>query len=180
MNTLALRPPPYAKLVATSSQSPRRRWFNYTLLSLLGAVAARAFPCGWLVIKMQQVKRERQAVAAIEEFNVQVEWSEPSGPRWLRGLLGDDLFRHVDSRTSVHRRHREGVKHIKGLDQLTRLFLACSPVTDADLENLQGLTQLRELHLDHTSITDAGRRTPQGVEAFEALLLISQRWATLG
>ena len=80
-----------------TTAKPKLRWFQFSLRTLLVIVTLCAVLCSWLAVRMQQAKRERKAAAAIEDACGQVGWSEPSGPAWLRTLLGDDLFHHVDS-----------------------------------------------------------------------------------
>src|SRR5437867_11243655 len=75
-----------------SSPAPKLRWYQFSLRSMFIVVTLLAIPCGWYGMKMQQVKRQREVVAAIVKLGGRVEWLEPSGPRWMRWLLGDDLF----------------------------------------------------------------------------------------
>jgi hypothetical protein len=112
---------------------PKLRWFQYSLRTLLVFVTLCAIPCSWLAVKMQQAKRQREAVAAIEKLGGTVFWSEPSGLAWMQSLLGDDLFRHVES-----------------------VYLNDTEVTDAGLEHLTGLNMLQVLSLYQTKVTDAG------------------------
>ncbi|MEC9349856.1 MAG: leucine-rich repeat domain-containing protein, partial [Planctomycetota bacterium] len=50
-----------------------------------------------------------------------------------------------------------GLKHLKGLTNLTSLYLFFNTkVTDAGLEHLRGLTNLTALWLNDTKVTDAG------------------------
>jgi hypothetical protein len=97
-----------------------------------------ALPLGWIGVKKQQGRRQREAAAAIEKLRGQVEWSEPSGPVWLRNILGDDYFRHI---TAVDLMFTEAADadllHLEGLNQLESLSLS-SNTTDAGLEHLRG------------------------------------------
>ena len=51
-----------------------------------------AIPCSWLAVKMQQAG-EKDAAAAIEKLGGRVVWAraQPSGPAWVRNVLGDDF-----------------------------------------------------------------------------------------
>ena len=106
---------------------------------------------------MQQAKREREAATAIEKLGETVEWSKPSGPQWLRSLLGNDIFSSVTGVNLTNTQISDaGWEHLKGLSQLQTLYLGDTKVTDAGLEHLQGLSQLQFLYLQVTKVTDAG------------------------
>ncbi|MFH1264983.1 MAG: hypothetical protein ABIK89_04605, partial [Planctomycetota bacterium] len=50
-----------------------------------------------------------------------------------------------------------GLEHLKGLSNLSALYLIETQVTDAGLEHLKGLESLQQLHVHNTQVTDAGR-----------------------
>ena len=73
--------------------------------ALLVIVLLVASVGGWFFLKMQQAKRQKDAVAAIEqsggwvEYDYQVDagWCfhperQPPAPEWLREIVGDDFF----------------------------------------------------------------------------------------
>ena len=133
------------------------RWrFQFSIRSLLLLTVAVAIPFSWLAVEIRQARREREVVA-IEKLGGRVFWSEPSGPPWLRRLLGDGLFITVEGvglgRTKVT---DAWLDTLKGLNELQRLSLDDTEVTDAGLEYLKGLNQLQWLYLDETKVTDAG------------------------
>jgi Leucine-rich repeat (LRR) protein len=72
----------------------------------------------------------------------------------LTGLQELDLSGHADD---------AGMVHLKGLTQLTRLFLHGSQVSDAGLEHLAGLTKISDLGLGATQVTDAGLTNFKGL-----------------
>ena len=144
---------------------PKRRWFQYSLRTLLLLVLLVSLPLSWLATKIQQKKAERRAVAEIERLGGEVEYdyewgiaplppgatwevSRP-GPAWVRKLLGDDFFSDVvcvmcgfnDELTD------DGLEHLKDLTQLQRLNLCGTNITDAGYEKLkQALPDCRILH----------------------------------
>jgi hypothetical protein len=65
--------------MATDHPKPKRRWYQYSLRTLLIAVTLFAIPCGWLAVKMQEKRREWEVVAEIEKLGGVVHWSEPAG-----------------------------------------------------------------------------------------------------
>ena len=50
-----------------SCPKPKRRWLQFSLRTLLVFVTLSAVACSWFVVKMQQVRRQREAVKAIME-----------------------------------------------------------------------------------------------------------------
>ena len=141
----------------------RRRWFQYRLRTLVVFVLMCAIPGSWFAVRMQQAKKQREAVEAIERllgsvwYDYQDRDGELPGPTWLRDLLGDDFFaRVVGVNLGSAQVTDTDLKHIITLSQLRRLDLGSKPITDAGLEHLRGLSQLRVLILTGTRITDAG------------------------
>ncbi len=77
--------------IGMDALKPKLRWFQYSLRTLLILVTLFAIPCSWLAVKRHQAQREREAAAAFEKLGGSVAWSNPSGPVWLRKLIGDDI-----------------------------------------------------------------------------------------
>jgi hypothetical protein len=105
---------------------------------------------------MQRARREREAAAVIEKLGGGVQWSKPSGPSWLRSLLGDDLFQHVETVFCNIKDTDAALEHIKPLNEVENLLLDWTEVTDAGLMNLKDGNQLHGLGLQGTQVTDAG------------------------
>ncbi len=131
-------------------------WFRCSQWTLLIAVALSAISASWLAGTMQ-VKRQEEAVAAIEEVRGTVYWSGPLAPVWLRNLLPEHSFQQVESLSLLGTRFTDaGLGKLNGINKLERLSLCWTQVTDAGLENLRGMNELQVLSLWHTQITDAG------------------------
>ena len=104
---------------------PTRRWFQFSLRALLVFVTLCALACSWLAVKLREVKREEAAAAAIEKAGGFVGWDESSaGPAWLRGVLGEHFFAHVED-----------------------VAFSRVEVTDSTLEPLDAMNHLQELAL---------------------------------
>src|SRR5258708_7595905 len=124
----------------------KRRRFQFSLRTLLIFTLVVAVACAWLGRKIEQKRREREAVEAIVKKGG-VAWYEmengiekPAGPDWLRNLLGEDFFSEVQGVDFYHR-----------------------PVTDSELGFLKTLTTIQTLNLESTRVTDAGLANLEGL-----------------
>ena len=55
-----------------SDLKTQRRWFQYSLRTLLIVVTLFAVLCSWFAVKMQQAKRQREAVVALRNRRARV------------------------------------------------------------------------------------------------------------
>ena len=135
----------------------KRRWFQYSLRTLLILTALVAV---WMAWWSHNARQQRDAVAALEKDNVIVHYVEDKNvlwPGWLVDLLGRDYFGTVrDVELYGKKLNARDIEHLKSLPSLETLNLTISPISDKDLEGLYGLSQLRELKLFYTQVTDAG------------------------
>ena len=78
-----------------SHEKPKRRWFQFSLRTLLIVVTVSAASLGWVGWKLEQGRRERAAIAWVEEmsgsvgFDFQEEkgwWKEWTG-KWFGGSV---------------------------------------------------------------------------------------------
>ncbi len=156
------------------------RWrFQFSIRSLLVMVVVVAVPCSWLAVEIKKARQQEEAANGIPVVGGEVsyDWevdvagnplpnAEPSGPAWLRNLLGRDFFARVisaDINVPVQRVGPSpyvtvGVEHLDGLPHLRRLNINETKLTDAEIQHLQGLTQLRELNLSYVEIPESGLR----------------------
>jgi len=167
----------------TTEPKSRRRWYQYSLRTLLIFVTLAGCGFGWLGIKVREARQQQADVAAIAKVGyVQYDYqfdsqgnempdAKPPGPAWLHELLGDDFFCRVyrvvinlPYASDADRDHVDGLtmltdadlEHLAGFTRLKQLFLDGTHVTDAELNHLEGLTQLEVLRLSDTQVTDAG------------------------
>ncbi len=126
-----------------ATPNTRRRWLQFSLRFLLLLIAVVAIPLAW---KVNRVRNQRAVLAEIQrlgggalydyERNYNVGLSSragPSGPAWLRDLLGVDYFADV-----------VGV-NISGPE-----------VTDETLARIAGLPHLQFFSAQSDQITDRG------------------------
>ena len=158
-------------MTGMTTPKPKRRWFQYSLRTLLVVVTLCAMLCSWLGLEMKKKTREREAVAAIKKLGGYVwydyqhdgtdnpDWKKgpPPGPACLRKVLGNDFFATVVGMCLIRSEVTDAdLDHIRRLPHLKMLQIGDTNTTDAGIENLKGLTQLERLGIGGTKITDAG------------------------
>jgi hypothetical protein len=170
----------------------RRRWYQFNLRSLFVVMTLACVGMSWLGIKIQQARRQKEAVEEIKklgggvfyDYQVRVSGVEMAKlkPKWLRSLLGDDFFTNVVIVWLATNQQvtDAGLEQLKGLTTLTSLSLDGTKVTDAGLEQLKGLTTLTSLSLDGTMVTDAGLEHLKGLTQLQDLSLDSTKVTDAG
>jgi len=164
----------------------KRRWFQYSLRTLLVVMLLAAIACSWLAVRMQKARKHREAVAAVSSTGGWISYggkddssgalvmsSAPPGPAWLHRLLGEDFFGDV---AYAFVSNDAGMESAASFNQLR--FLCCKHVTDAGLECLNALPQLQVLDLQFGQVTDAGLEQLNGLNHLEALCLNGTRGVT--
>ena len=174
----------------TKAEPPkrRRRWFQFSLRALLVFTLICAIPCAWLGRRIERKRQELAAVEAIRKSGGEVGYAgydygeEPSGPAWLRTLLGENFFDEIvtadiatddamaNAKMFTQIRHitladtvtGAGLPNLEGLPKLEILEWK-GRVTDVCLANLKGLSQLRRLFLGGTLVTGSGLSNLKGL-----------------
>jgi hypothetical protein len=164
-----------------AAATPKRRWCQFRLRTLLVAVTLCALACSWGAVKKMHAKRERDAAAELARLDGQLEWSEPSGWPFVRAMLGNDTFRHVRSVCLLDRKVTDSdLRHLKGMSRLEDLNLFRTQVTDVGMEHLRELSQLRALVLSYTQVGDNGLVYLKGCSQLRDLSLEGTRVTDAG
>jgi hypothetical protein len=171
------------------SPKRKRRWFQFSLRSLLIFTIVVAVACGWLGKRIEQKRKEHEVVETIRKLGGAVYYdydgrdflsprpdspqnTEPFGPAWLRSLLGDSFFSEVTSVSFAHDNLTDDeLGDIELLPQLKSLRLRDSQITDAGLKHLEALSQLQTLVLDTRGITDVGLEHLKRLAKLQRLIL---------
>jgi len=172
----------------------RRRWYQFSLRTLLIVVTLVGCGLGWLGFKVREARRQEVAVAAIEKLGGQVAYDDqfdslgnyvgkvvPPGPAWLRELLGNDFFRNVRTVDLTLPTLRDAdLDQLQWLSTCKWLNLGKSGVTDAGLPQVKELTQLNWLLLANTQVSDAGLENLKGLAQLQTLDLRGTRVTAAG
>jgi hypothetical protein len=187
----------------TDTPKSRRRWFKFSLRSLLVFVTICSVGFGWFEYKLRQAHRQRVVVEQIQQLGGMVLYdiqfnsdgnlrndAKPFGPAWAHQLLGIDFFGNVRIVTSygftIPNEGPGTLTHtdkfndsllalLQELHQLEDLSLGGTQVTDEGLIHIKMMTGLKKLSLYNTQITDAGLSHLRGATQLESLDLVSTR-----
>jgi hypothetical protein len=158
---------------------PKRSWLQYRLRTLFVLVVVIAAPCVLTAWKMDAKRRERTAVAFIENDGgyCQYRWQRedqphPPGSEWLRRLLGEDFFADVEEvRLDGSNETDDVMNYVRDMTHLRFLTLRESQLTDEGLSNVERMNGLQELGLGCTHITDDGMKYLEGLTNLESVNL---------
>ena len=118
-----------------------RRWYQFSLRSLLVVTLILGAAGGWLGKRLVQKHEERQAIEAIVTAGGDTSF-EQSGPRWLRIILGDNFFSEVH-RVDVISGNDAVLAQLPALRDVEVLNINGSAITGPAL--VQCLDHLKEL-----------------------------------
>jgi len=176
---------------------PKRRWYQFSLGTLLVVMLLSCFGFAWIGWRMQQARENRERVAASEKEiektvaaiansgGMAFSGNEERRPQtWLEGQFddpgdADDPVRDdLKVTTVIFQFYAQGGKVtdaelkqlLKGLENLEDLDLYRTNITDAGLEHVKGLKNLRYLNLHwQKKVTDAGLEHLKGLERLRHL-----------
>jgi hypothetical protein len=143
----------------------RRSLFQISLRTLLGLMTVAAIGLGYITYRARE---QRAAVARVKELGGRVvyDWEmantsvanpAPPGWPWLRRLMGDEYFQDVG-----------------------RVFLEKTPVSDADLPVICQLRRVQSISLWQGNISDEGLATLEGLSKLSHLDLRETKITSAG
>ena len=145
--------------------------FRLSLRAFMVIVLVTGGIMGW---KANLAHSQRRAVEAIMAINGRVVYDfqnsgndvltptpmsprkEPSAPKWLRNVLGDEYFQEVTMVIISSAVSDEILPTIAKLDHLVTLSLNMSKLDDSALAQVAKFPSLQSLSLSHAAVTDAG------------------------
>lgn len=139
---------------------------QFGLATLLLAVLAVAFPCGWLARQFDLVRQRQQLAATLGSHNAYLSYYGPSSERlidplgqkarkYLVSMLGEDFFTEV-THIDMVRATEADLEILQQFPRLQFLTLTESDVTDAGLEHLRNLRAMQAITLEGTTVSAAG------------------------
>ena len=143
---------------------PSRRWFQFSLRSLLLAMTLASLPLGYIAHERQDAQRHQQIAAALETKGIWILPGPKSRQPAMSWLLGDDTLTRgvgidIEKRQRVLLSEQDtafAAAQLKNFPDMLSLDFSETRISDASLRDLQGLYKLTHLHLARTKITDAG------------------------
>lgn len=152
----------------------RRRWYQYSLRTMLFVVFVLCGLLSWLRLEMNRAQDRRAAIHALgldeggmyyaHQHEGHTPLEPPPGPAWLRALLGDDLFQRVDwVLLNSQSLTQEQWRQLEKLSTTRILYFTFAPIKDDDLVHFRDFQALEEMHLMGARITDAGLRHFRGL-----------------
>jgi hypothetical protein len=160
-----------------SEKRSKRRWYQFSLRTLLLAVLVISLPLSWLAAKLERARREKEVVEAIERigggtiphsfFAATEEMANSDSSSWkpwewkLRSwrweLRQSALFDTIEVVRLEHTAVTDAdLRHLKGLRSPSYLDLTNTQITDAGLVHLEGLNSLVWISLRETQVTSEG------------------------
>ena len=175
----------------------KRRWFQFSLRTLLVFTLVCAIGSAWVAHRMVRKRKERETVETIIRFGGRVYDDyqeevgeapvfdpEPSGPVWMRKLLGENFFSEVVGVSlpsyPVNTPTDAELRGLRGLTQLQLLDLASTYITDVGLVNLNGFIKLQTLDLRQTNVGDGGLTNLEGLTQLQTLNLWETKVTDVG
>ena len=146
----------------------RRRWFSFSLRSMMLLVVVIAIPLGW---KVNRARNQRVVVAELQKLTVtDIAYdyqfvamkngrgkSLPPGPGWLIDLLGEEYFVEVvQIAVDDPQVTDETIALIARLPKIERVTLKSDRITDGGLVHFAGMHNLEVVTLYSNRITGAG------------------------
>ena len=140
----------------TPNTKPRRRWYQFSLRTLLIVVTVSAVPLGWVGWKLEQGRRERAVIAWVEKMGGNVwfddvysfdvgeksRWKE-----WVEAVFGPKVRIVTLGETKV--------SDLSPLTELKSLkYLWIENMQLSDLSPLADFKGLEWLHLHNTPVSD--------------------------
>ncbi len=178
----------------TKAEPPKRkrRWFQFSLRTLLIFATIVAVSCAWIERRAERKSKERDTARAVVKSGGTVyydyEWidnhwvhGEPSGPEWMRAFFGETFLNEVVYVQPGKEITDEGLANLaESFPHLRSLYIGNSRITDAGLMKLQRMQEIKRLSLSATAVTDAGMESLKDLTQLETLAVAITKVTDVG
>jgi hypothetical protein len=174
------------------TETPKLRWYQYSLRSLFVLMTLVACACSWYAYEMNEAAKRRVAIDKLIKLGADFSYYDARNPNtlgdppeWysvLRRIHGDEhlgnpaqVYYYKDRFTDAEMVPLEALTKLEALS-MQRLRLKAGRIEetgcfDARLQKLKGLSNLKHLVFVNTRITDAGLEHLNGLARLESLAL---------
>ena len=153
-------------------------------------VAFAGISLGSMAWHVNRVRNQRLVVAELSSVGGLVIYSyqwqqrspqEPPGPKWLRSLLGDDIFADVKE-VDIHHDHvtEQTLAWIATLPAVHTLYMESGRISDSGLANLAKMSTLQQVDLYSPGISDSSLAQLAKIEGLKALTVESPQLTDVG
>lgn len=155
----------------------KRRWFRFSLRTLMIFVTIASAAFGWLGVKVRQALLQKEAAGEVLTLGGEVlydyqftngDWDAKvtlPGPAWLQNIADGHFLKNAvginfwgfspdDQRRKVAAQEVPSI--LPRFPKVQWLDLNGLPISDEGLMHLEGMTQLKNIHLINARVSDAG------------------------
>jgi Leucine-rich repeat (LRR) protein len=151
-------------------RSPRRRWLQFSLRTLLLAVTLVAGVLAAVCVYLAPYRQQRRTMAMIEQLNGTYQTAD--APTWLRFVFGSDFQVVTVVNLADCDEPDEYLDAVASLPALKTLAVGGRSFADEQLARLGSIKTLTGLVLDTASVTDDGiaavRQTLPDIEVYRS------------
>jgi hypothetical protein len=150
--------------IAAVLARPRRRWFRFSLRTLLIFTAAVAAIAAWFTLALRAAQDQRDAVMTLAGANentwirYELDQNLVSGlhrpTTWYTDLLGIDFFRSVENVSIGNAGEKVQLSALRRLPKTRSLYLDNVQFSAGDMQIIASLRELEVLNLSETDLSD--------------------------
>jgi Leucine-rich repeat (LRR) protein len=167
----------------------KRRWFQFSLRTLLLATAFVGLVLAPIVYYRQLAYRQQQIKAELEVHRIRLNGGKEQSvrPNWLKNILGDDSA-GLDTTIHVYANRgsisdsalEQSITKLNQLPNVTTLNFADKQISDEELAHFRRLTNIHAVFLDQALVTENGLKYLRGYKNLQTLALLGTQFGDSG